>query len=81
MQDCQDFLSRNDVVTVWDEDAGQNYAEVVKGELTYKLWFEDKDSMRKRVELVNKYNLAGISAWQKGLETSDIWQVITGNLK
>ena len=81
MQDCQDFLSRNDVATVWDEDAGQNYAEVVKGELTYKLWFEDKESMRKRVELVNKYNLAGISAWQKGLETSDTWQVITGNLK
>ncbi|CDC78576.1 putative glycosyl hydrolase [Clostridium sp. CAG:465] len=81
MQDCQDFLSRNDVATVWDEDAGQNYAEVVKGELTYKLWLEDKESMRKRVELVNKYNLAGISAWQKGLETSDTWQVITGNLK
>lgn len=81
MQDCQDFIVDNNVTPVWDEDAGQNYAEVKKGELTYKLWIEDKDSMKKRVELINKHDLAGISAWRKGLETDDVWQVITSNLK
>lgn len=81
MQDCQDFIADNNVTPVWDEDAGQNYAEVKKGELTYKLWIEDKESMKKRVELINKYNLAGVSAWRKGLETEDIWQIITSNIK
>lgn len=81
MQDCQDFIADNNVTPVWDEDAGQNYAEVKKGDLTYKLWIEDKDSMKKRVELINKYNLAGVSAWRKGLETEDIWQIITSNIK
>lgn len=81
MQDCQDFITDNNITPVWDEDAGQNYAEVKKGELTYKLWIEDKDSMKKRVELINKYNLAGISAWRKGLETEDVWQTITSNIK
>ncbi len=81
MQDCQDFIADNNVTPVWDEDAGQNYAEVKKGELTYKLWIEDKDSMKKRVELINKYNLAGVSAWRKGLETDDVWQTITSNIK
>lgn len=81
MQDCQDFIVDNNVTPVWDEDAGQNYAEVKKGELTYKLWIEDKDSMKKRVELINKHDLAGISAWRKGLETDDVWQVMTSNLK
>lgn len=81
MQDCQDFIADNNVTPVWDEDAGQNYAEVKKGDLTYKLWIEDKDSMKKRVELIKKYNLAGISAWRKGLETEDVWQTITSNIK
>ena len=81
MQDCQDFITDNNITPVWDEDAGQNYAEVKKGDLTYKLWIEDKDSMKKRVELINKYNLAGISAWRKGLETEDVWQTITSNIK
>ena len=81
MQDCQDFITDNNVTPVWDEDAGQNYAEVKKGDLTYKLWIEDKDSMKKRVELIKKYNLAGVSAWRKGLETEDIWQTITSNIK
>lgn len=81
MQDCQDFIADNNITPVWDEDAGQNYAELKKGELTYKLWIEDKESMKKRVELINKYNLAGISAWRKGLEIEDIWQTITSNIK
>lgn len=81
MQDCQDFIADNNVTPVWDEDAGQNYAEVKKGDLTYKLWIEDKESMKKRVELINKYNLGGISAWRKGLEAEDIWQIITSNIK
>lgn len=81
MQDCQDFITDNNITPVWDEDAGQNYAEVKKGELTYKLWIEDKDSMKKRVELIKKYNLGGISAWRKGLETEDVWQTITSNIK
>lgn len=80
MQDCKDFISDNNITTVWDEDAGQNYAEIKKGELTYKLWCEDNDSMQKRVELINKYNLAGISAWRKGLEISNTWKTINDNL-
>lgn len=81
MQDCQDFIADNNITPVWDEDAGQSYAEVKKGDLTYKLWIEDKESMKKRVELINKYNLGGISAWRKGLETEDVWQTITSNIK
>lgn len=81
MQDCQDFIADNNITPVWDEDAGQSYAEVKKGDLTYKLWIEDKESMKKRVELINKDNLAGVSAWRKGLETEDIWQTIMSNIK
>lgn len=81
MKDCQDFIDKYDITTVWDEDAGQNYAEYTKGSVTYKLWLEDKDSVKKRVETVNKYKLAGIAGWRRGLETSDVWEVINQNLQ
>lgn len=81
MKNCQEFLEEYGLTTVYDENAGQNYAEYTEGSLTYKLWIEDKDSVKRRVETVKKYNLAGITTWRKGFETDDIWQVIYENLK
>ncbi len=81
MKDCQNFIKNNDITTVWDEDAGQNYAEYTSGNITYKLWLEDVDSVKRRTEIVNKYNLAGITGWRKGFETSDIFEVIENNLE
>lgn len=81
MKDCQSFIEKYGITPVWDEDAGQNYAEYVTGNVTYKLWIEDAASIKRRVEIVNKYDLAGITGWRKGFETSDIWQVINENLE
>ena len=81
MQDCKDFVAKYKLTPVFDQDAGQNFVEYTEGNLNYKLWIEDKDSIKRRVETVKKYNLAGITGWRKGLETSDIWNVINENLK
>ena len=81
MQDCQDFLKDNKLTVSLDEKSGQNYAEYTKGITTYKLWLEDIESVKRRIELVNKYSLAGISGWQKGLETNDVWNTIKENMK
>lgn len=81
MQDCQEFLKTNNLTATLDEKSGQNYAEYTKGSVTYKLWLEDIESLKKRIELVNKYNLAGISGWQKGLETDNVWDTIRENMK
>lgn len=81
MDQCQSFLSNNNLIPVWDEDAGQNYVEITVGSVKYKLWLEDEVSIKRRVETVNKYSLAGISGWKKGLETDNIWNVIKENMK
>lgn len=81
MEDCQDFLKTNKLTATLDEKSGQNYAEYTSGSVTYKLWLEDLDSMKKRVEIVNKYNLLGISGWQKGLEIDSVWSTIKENMK
>lgn len=81
MADCQEFLEFYHLTSTYDESAGQNYVEHKKGSITYKLWIEDETSVKERVKLVNKYQLAGISGWRKGLETDGTWDVISQNLK
>ncbi len=81
MKNCQEFLSKYKVTPVYDENAGQNYVEYKEGTLTYKLWIEDTTSIKRRTETVKKYNLAGITTWRKGFETSDVWKTINENLK
>ncbi len=81
MNQCQKFIQDNNLVPVWDEDAGQNYVEYTVGATKYKLWLEDEASVKRRVETVNKYRLAGISGWKKGLETDNVWKVISENIK
>ena len=81
MANCQTFLKNNNLQATLDEASGQNYAEYTKGNTTYKLWIEDADSVKRRIETVNKYDLAGVCAWRKGLETQDVWKVINDTLK
>ncbi len=65
---------------VWDDTLKQYYVEFKSGSTTKKVWLEEAQSIRAKVSLVEKYNLAGVSAWRKGQETSDIWGVIEDEL-
>lgn len=81
MKNSADFVSKYGLTPTLDEIAGQNYVEMTSGNTTYKLWIEDATSISNRADIVTKYNLAGITAWQKGFETEDIWQVLKEKLK
>lgn len=65
----------------WDEDLKQHYMEYTQNGKTYKMWLEDTDSIKYKLELVNSYNLAGAAYWAKDRETEDIWSVIAQTLK
>ena len=58
----------------------QNYVEYEKSGITYKMWIEDLDSIRAKVGLVGKYNLAGVAAWAKDREDERVWTVIKEEL-
>lgn len=65
----------------WNEEDGQNYAEINYNNALYKMWLEDNKSVEERLKLINKYNIAGVAAWRKGLETDDVWQTIKNYMK
>lgn len=66
--------SKNDIQ--WLEDAKQNYIEYTKNNSTYKMWIEDSASITQKLNLIDKYKLAGAAFWQKGFEDESIWNII-----
>ena len=41
---------------------------------TYTFWYENAQTLKEKINLVEKYNLKGTGSWALGQETSDIWK-------
>lgn len=82
MNGIEKWMEERGVTTVFDETTGQHYAEYKDQteDAMYKIWLEDEKSMEQRIELVHKYNLAGVASWRRGFEKPVIWDVINQTL-
>lgn len=79
MKDIYSSLPKGTTVE-WNDSLKQNYAEYQKGGNTYKIWIEDTESIKYKLDLVNTYNLAGAAYWEKDRETEDVWDTISEKL-
>ena len=65
----------------WLSDSQQYYIEYPDNSgNTYKMWVEDKESIKQKLGLIKKYNLAGAAFWQRGNETKEILDLIEEQL-
>ncbi|MDD2443880.1 MAG: glycosyl hydrolase family 18 protein [Desulfotomaculaceae bacterium] len=46
----------------------------------HEAWFENKFSLRLKLDLVNCYNIAGIAVWRLGFEDATFWQAVKDKL-
>lgn len=76
MGQAQEWIKEKKAPVKYDEKTGQNYVEVSQENVIYRMWLEDEVSLRKRIELMKKYRLAGAAAWRRGLESKETWPVI-----
>jgi spore germination protein len=60
----------------WDRKTSQNYVEFMEDGEKHQIWVEDKDSMKLRYDLVEKYHLRGTAAWYVGGAAEDIWNIL-----
>lgn len=65
---------------VFDAKAGQNYVEYTENGALQRIWIEDAVSMKARVALVMKYDLAGLATWQRTFQSDSIWAIIDNSL-
>ena len=80
MGEAAAWLSENAANVVWDEETGHNYAEAKGVDGTSEIWIEDAQSISEKMKEVTAAGCAGVAEWKLGLETQDIWQVISDHL-
>lgn len=80
MDNVQRTIKEKGLEPVYLEEAGQNYIEYSEDGKKYKVWIEDEVSVKARMELVKKYNLAGTASWRRGFESAGAWQWIEDSL-
>ncbi len=76
MNNTADFLKRVGVEPHWDEETCQNYAEWSSGTTTYKIWFEDAESINVKLNVMNAHDIAGVAVWRLGYGTEAIWELL-----
>ena len=69
-------MSRMNVETTWQESTCQNYAEWTSGEVTYKIWLEDADSISVKLNVMSTKGIGGVAVWRLGYGTSEVWELI-----
>lgn len=48
--------------------------------VSHQVWYENAQSLKYKLDLVNQYNLAGVALWKLGEEDPASWQVIKDKL-
>ncbi len=76
MSDVENRIAQHGLTPRWLDSAGQHFIEYADESYRYKVWIEDAKSLALKVELANKYQLAGVAAWRKGFEKEGIWSTI-----
>ena len=76
MELAQQYIQDHKITTEWDEQTCQNYGEYQSGGSYYQVWLEDADSIRVKLNVMQKYGIAGVAEWKLGFEVDSIWDVI-----
>ena len=80
MSTAYDLINSNNVTYTYIESDRQYKISWKNGSKTCVFWLENSNTMAERVSLANKYSLAGVASWRRGLEINKIWDVISENL-
>lgn len=76
MENAWTQVTEKGVQPIWDEELMQFYAEYAEGDGLCKVWLEEKESLRARLESMQEFGVAGVAGWKLGLEEDSVWDVI-----
>nr|WP_238590906.1 glycosyl hydrolase family 18 protein [Paenibacillus beijingensis] len=80
MDRVREIIAAKKLAPVYDAATGQNYVEYSENGALNRIWIEDALSIKARVDLANRYGLAGVATWNRSFQSDDIWSVIEGAL-
>lgn len=81
INEAYNTASRNGAEVKWDSAAKSPYFNYIDGSGIYHtVYFENSTSISYKLDIVNNYDLGGVSIWRLGLENSDYWESISEKL-
>lgn len=64
----------------WNDQTKQNYVEYSEENMIKKMWIEDTNSIKEKLNLIKTNELAGVAAWAKDMEDENIWNIFKTEL-
>lgn len=77
MDEAKALIDAGGYSVTWQEELGQNYAEVDQDGTTYQIWLEDEASIKAKLQAAQPYNLAGLAGWKLGMEADYVWALMS----
>lgn len=76
MKDLPALIADKKAVGVLDPESGQMKYKYYSEGFTYMFWAETNETVKARIQLAKKYDLAGVAAWRLGYESADLWTMM-----
>ncbi|UJF36041.1 glycosyl hydrolase family 18 protein [Paenibacillus hexagrammi] len=79
LKDIPQLIADKKPTSTWDKDFEQYKMEYKENGSTYVFWLEDEATIKARLDLAKKYDLAGVAAWRLGYDQPELWKMILQN--
>lgn len=76
LNNIADFVKRVNITPEWDETTCQNYAEWQNGDATWRIWIEDEESIKVKLNVMSAQKIGGVAVWRLGYGTSGAWELV-----
>ncbi|GFZ90360.1 hypothetical protein GCM10008018_40800 [Paenibacillus marchantiophytorum] len=79
MKDIPALMASKTTTKTWDKTFEQYKIEYKENGFTYVFWLEDEATVKARLDMAKKYDIAGVAAWRLGYDQADLWKMILQN--
>lgn len=73
---AKEWVAKNNVKLYWQDELGQYYGELQTDDGLKKVWLEEERSIGLKMDLIKKYDLAGVACWKLGFEPEHLWETV-----
>lgn len=74
MKDLPALIASKNATQTWDDQFQQYKVEYSEGGYRYVFWLEDENTVDARLDIAQKYQLAGVAAWRLGYDNAELWK-------
>ncbi|NOU97008.1 glycoside hydrolase family 18 [Paenibacillus sp. LMG 31456] len=76
MKDLPALIASKKATLTFDNKFGQYKVEYSENDNKRVFWLENEETVKARLEIANKYDIAGVAAWRLGYDAADLWKMM-----